>query len=964
MCRALGILVILLVTLPAFGQTQPVMTISFDDGFDGVGRDGAVAGAQEGNPELAPGRVGQALKSGPGTGYVNYPTAGIVGPQTGTVEMWVCPLDWTPDEKGFHVFFDVRGEGALYLYKYFESTSLLMLGCSDTRGPYYSSPSKLDWQPGQWHHIAGTWSPEGVLSYVDGQPAGKAPVGADLPQSLGETFLIGDHPWHIARTSSSLVDEVRIYDRALSPAHVAAHFAGNYDFVAPLSEETVSLTRRLNPDDGTLRATVRSQADLPDARLGVRFALVGHGEPAPADAPLAPVAAGLASADLKLPSLRPGAYDIVALVLLDGQQALELRDELIVPATDWRGSRLGLEDRVLPPWTPMELGGNTVRCWGREYTLGDSPLPERMTSAGEELLAAPVAITLRAGDQQVRLSAGTRTDGLSDTRTRVQSEGEVSGRLGDTDVRIKVKTTVEYDGLMLIELALPEGATLDADAASIEVPVRAERAIYRHRWARTWAGVTGNLPEGEGVVDHDAFIPYYWLGDNDRGLFWMCESDQFWPNGQSDGAIEIERAGDRVILRLNLLAPGQTLGDDWRFAFALQATPAKPIPADWRKWRLQPGRNGNVSIIWPTPQPDSLKYFGYPEAGNPEVFQQRVDKLHADGVKAVPYLCLSFLSAACPEWDFFGDDWGMGGMDTGSSDVAAYGAGFAIVSPVAKGYSDFIVSRDAQFVERYGIDGLYHDNTHPYSSTRAEAGLGYERDGKRYPTYPILGFRDLYRRMYAVMKSFPRDTFTMAHMSGKVTIPILAYDDSYLDGEHFRGRVEDSYMDMFSLDTFRAEFMGRQWGIMPFFLPEFSADRATQVEPTRGLMGLLMVHDVAVWPIWCNTEEANRALAALDEFGYVDASFVGYFDDPAPATSEMPDVYASAYVTGGRALLIVANLSREARSGAVTINPVALGLGAIAAHTWPGNEAIEVTDNAVQVSLEGLDWKMVLLTPQ
>ena len=38
-----------------------------------------------------------------------------------------------------------------------------------------------------------------------------------------------------------------------------------------------------------------------------------------------------------------------------------------------------------------------------------------------------------------------------------------------------------------------------------------------------------------------------------------------------------------------------------------------------------------------------------------------------------------------------------------------------------------------------------------------------------------------------------------------------------------------------ALDTFRAEYMGRQWGIMPFFLPEFPASYARQVEPTRGL---------------------------------------------------------------------------------------------------------------------------------
>ena len=68
----------------ALGQVQPVLTISFDEGLEGAGREGPVAGTPAGKPVLAPGKVGQALKSGPGTGYVEYPTAELVRPGGGT----------------------------------------------------------------------------------------------------------------------------------------------------------------------------------------------------------------------------------------------------------------------------------------------------------------------------------------------------------------------------------------------------------------------------------------------------------------------------------------------------------------------------------------------------------------------------------------------------------------------------------------------------------------------------------------------------------------------------------------------------------------------------------------------------------------------------------------------------------------------------------------------------------------
>ena len=235
------------------------------------------------------------------------------------------------------------------------------------------------------------------------------------------------------------------------------------------------------------------------------------------------------------------------------------------------------------------------------------------------------------------------------------------------------------------------------------------------------------------------------------------------------------------------------------------------------------------------------------------------------------------------------------------------------------------------------------------------------RDGKVYPTYPIMGYRALYRRMYAVLKSYPRETFSIAHMSGKVTIPILAYEDAYLDGEHFRGRVKDSYMDMMSLDTFRAEYMGRQWGLIPVFLAQLYGELTAQVEPTRGLMALLMLHDVVIWDVY-NVAVANEALAALDEFGYVDADFIGYFDTPNPAATDMKDIYVSAYRKGRRTLLIVGNVGREDRQGSVTLNAPCFG-GKLPrrAQDWPAKTPLTLTAGKLDLSVPRLGYRLVVV---
>lgn len=960
-CLVYALLLICALAPMALAQGRPTLALDFEEGFDGQGAAGPVSAIIEGQPKLVEGKFGKALLSGPGTGYLSFPTAGIVSPIRGTVEMWVCPLDWDGTEEKFHVFFDARGQGALYLYKYYQG-GLLMLSCSRLEGPYLSASADIkSWKPGEWHHIAGAWRPGKQCVYLDGKRI--ATVRPSLPGALDATFRIGDHPWHIERTTSSLIDRVRIYDRFLTEEEIAAHYRGEYDLAVPLSDKNFDLGFAIDPDAPSLRASVdlEGSAAVDESALEVVFSLtpVGGGEGPSARSSFRH---GEATGLLPLAGLKPGAYQLSALIAAPGGQEFSVAKSLSIPALDWIGNRIGLDDVVLPPWTPLSVqkrGSVRVRCWGREYVFADTGLLAQAYSAGADLLARPVSLHVTVAGDPLRWGRGkVRVVAAKPTAAEIEAVAEAPCAAGTATLR--TRTRAEYDGLLLISLRLELPSGVNPDAISLEIPLRPEVALYRHRYSPTWANLTGNLPPGQGVVDSAAFIPTAWIGDNDRGLFWLCETSEHWPNADAPNAFETVRASGGVLLRFNLLAKGQSLPPGWTYEFGLQATPVKPLPKGWRKWRLTPAKGANVHILWPTPTQDSMKYYGYPEAMDPTVFAQRVKDFHDRGIRVVPYSCLTFLSEASPEFQWFKSKWWMGGGDTTCSDVAAYGAMFAMVCPRAPGLADFLVWKNREFMLRYGLDGFYHDNTHPYPC--ALGPCGYVRDGAVRHTYHILAYRALYRRIYALVKSQPRETFLMAHMSGKVTIPILAYEDAYLDGEHFRGQVKDSYLDILPLDTFRAEFMGRQWGIMPFFLPEFQPPYSDQVEPTRGLAGLLMIHDVAPWAIWCNTTVFDEAFSALDAFGYVNAEFVPYFAPEPPATTNMPDVYASAYRLKGKALLIVANLSRDDRQGTVRLNPKALGVRAGKILSWPEKTPVSSNRGAVRLAIPRLGYRMLLVT--
>jgi hypothetical protein len=101
---------------------------------------------------------------------------------------------------------------------------------------------------------------------------------------------------------------------------------------------------------------------------------------------------------------------------------------------------------------------------------------------------------------------------------------------------------------------------------------------------------------------------------------------------------------------------------------------------------------------------------------------------------------------------------------------------------------------------------------------------------------------------------------------------------------------------------------------------------------------------------------------ALDKFGYVESTFIPYWSPTPPASTDMKDVYISAYKrTDGRALVVIGNTSRDPRSGTVTLNAKSLGLPTGKVLSWPDGKPLQVENGKVQVSMDGLDYRLLLV---
>lgn len=157
------------------------------------------------------GMRGGALQFGVGT-YITVP--GFVIPSEGTFSAWLRSSfdDSLPPAGGSH------------LMVIDAPTPRTTISFADT-GIYTLRTNDVSWQaqqtpPGDlttWFHLAATWSATGAFIYIDGTtsiaPLGDARSVSPAPLFIGTRETL-DRWWNGA------IDDVRIYDRAMSPAEI------------------------------------------------------------------------------------------------------------------------------------------------------------------------------------------------------------------------------------------------------------------------------------------------------------------------------------------------------------------------------------------------------------------------------------------------------------------------------------------------------------------------------------------------------------------------------------------------------------------------------------------------------------------------------------------------------------------------------------------------------------------------
>jgi hypothetical protein len=191
----------------------------------GNGNNGSMVGAVQ----WVPGRFGTALSFGPATGRVQvFDNAALEPASAVSVSAWFRNQG-SPGDFRYIVAKGATGCISASYGLYTGPDGGLMFYVSKGRGTAYTRSPDAGagvWD-GQWHMAVGTYDGNSVALFIDGHEVGAAsahtgPIEYLLPDS--NDLFIGDYPGCLLHNFEGTIDDVNIWNRALSPGEVLAAF--------------------------------------------------------------------------------------------------------------------------------------------------------------------------------------------------------------------------------------------------------------------------------------------------------------------------------------------------------------------------------------------------------------------------------------------------------------------------------------------------------------------------------------------------------------------------------------------------------------------------------------------------------------------------------------------------------------------------------------------------------------------
>jgi hypothetical protein len=702
----------------------------------------------------------------------------------------------------------------------------------------------------------------------------------------------------------------------------------------------------------------------------------------------------------KIPPLKEGSYEFV--VELEEVKVTPIVTEFVRHILPWEHNTLGKSDVVVAPFEPIQVKAHQVSTILRTHTLNNLGLWDQVESLGQPLLKSPIRLEVNG----VAVSS-KKLRFIEKKPTRVVTESNCSA--GTT------RTEWDYDGMMKWSLAIrPSKEAIQSMTLVVPLDDRLMPLFHavtdglRFNYAGATPAGQGRIWDGSKAARNaiiGTYVPYIWLGGEERGFAIFGENDRGWIRDPKIPCQELVRNGDTIELRLNLMAGPVKVERPRRIVIGFQATPTKPMPADWRSWNvnldhipevralsargasflgccMQWGGLTGYDDIYPREEDFQLydKFAEMRRTGNAD--WKYMDKFVADtklpeGVDRENFRgnlqCGFHVCSTQPravmvytnprgmrhdtrEGQTFLDEWH---VDAFLTRKTTYGGGSTYGANPVESFRDFSLWYYRKMLGTF-VDAINWDNTYLKACFDTVGTDAYELSpGTIQPSVGLWNMRELIRRTAVLFHEMNKRPMNMPHTTNTGIAPILSFAQMHVTWEDRQG--DSDFQDRFSRDYIRAESIGRQHGSVPCVLALVQGpDEKKNEWARRTFAGAALVHELKSI---LNDDPYRGCFLKLLQFGYgkPDVRVFDYWQPDQPVRVEGSDVATLVVSKAGSAMVVVCDYGNGG-SLAMNVDTKALGLkSGFAAKDAETGEAISVADGKVMFPLKKHDFRMIVL---
>jgi hypothetical protein len=715
--------------------------------------------------------------------------------------------------------------------------------------------------------------------------------------------------------------------------------------------------------------------------------------------PMPPFKDGRSEIVADLPKLAEGTYEVLA--ELAGGKGVPKESpvkEFLRKVFPWEHNKLGITDKAIPPFTPLEVEGSVVRAVLRKHTMNGHGLWDQVESQGTPLLAGPMLFGLPAGGPDVTTRPSVRR--LSDAAVLAEAVWV------KFPVIARVFSQFDVDGMMKVTLEASAGSGADVGWLDLVIPLREEVAKLMHVCGDGLRfNYGGEVPKGEGVVWDSSkasrlevagtFIPYIWLGDEERGIAWFADSDEGWILDDKKPALELTRRKGVVELRVHFINKPGPLPGPRKIVFGLQATPTKPMmeKPSWRRINSLVGKapdflryhvlgatyywGADAFDLFPKDKALSIydKFAEIRRTGKSDdaFFRNWLLKYGPDGqrdkmwdahiwsgvssFKSQPDIMIPYTNArgigACEDFTVFQDEWLVSDYTSRSATPVAYD-----VDPVPS-FQDFALYYFEKMLDSGAFDGIYFDNTFLKANKNIVGGGAYVRDdGTLQPACGLWTMRDYLKRCAILCWQKGRPFTNVSHMTNTQIVPINTWAGINLDWEWKYGDTDGH--DRFAADYCRAVSLGLQTGSRPTVLLGLHVTKK-ELQPwvARTCLAWCLVHEI--YPAWSYGEPFQSVYKKLYDFGYgTDACRVIRYWEKQPIRIEGIEAKALVVSKPGAIAIFLTNTGQDGTCRLTLDKSLALKPDSPALDAETGKPIGRAGEGTLSFPLKRHDFKLVL----